>query len=166
MTLLRYLGVGAGAGVRVRTGAGVGAGEGSGAWAGWGAWAVAGAGAGAGAGAEVGADKTHVWILTWPYLWCFGWDMSPVDFWKRGEIILIAAKNKIDPASQAVTDQLICAQGKRRLTLDHVTFHDIIFQQFFSTIFCWHTHNYSFSWGFLHLRFLDLCLYHRYYIYL
>ena len=52
-------------------------------------------------------------------------------FLKKGEIISIAAQNKIDPASLAVTDQLICSQGKRRLTLDYVPFHDMTFQPIF-----------------------------------
>ena len=52
-------------------------------------------------------------------------------FLKKGEIISIAAQNNIDPASLAVTDQLICSQGKRRLTLDYVPFYDMTFQPIF-----------------------------------
>ena len=78
----------------------------------------------------------------------------------------MAAENKIDPSSLTVTDQLIRTQGKQRLTLDHVPFHDMKFQPTVSINFCymWHTQIYSFSRGFLHLRFPELCLYHLYYI--
>ena len=106
MTLLSYLGVGAGARPVARTGAG----------------------AGTGVGIGVEADTNTCMNTDLAFLWYLGWDMSPVDFWK--EIISIADQNKIDPASLAVTDQLICTQGKRRLTLDHVLFHDRIFQLF------------------------------------
>ena len=54
-----------------------------------------------------------------------------IGFLKKGEIILIAALNKIGPASLAITAQLICSQGKWRLTQDHVPFNDMFFQQFF-----------------------------------
>ena len=94
MTLLRYLGVGAGAEARPVAGTGS---EGA-----------AGVGAGTGTEVEVGAD-TNIYIYTdLAFLWYLGWGMSPVDFWKRGEIISIASHNKIDAASLAVTDQLIC----------------------------------------------------------
>ena len=47
---------------------------------------------------------------------------------KEEELYQIAAKNKIDPASLAVTDQPMSTQGKRKLILDPVPFHDMIFQ--------------------------------------
>ena len=110
--------------------------------------------------AGAGADIIPVCILTLPSLWCFGWDMSPVDFWKRGGIIWIAAQNKIDSSSLAVTDQLICLQGKWRLTLDHVPFNDMIFLLIFVTCDT-HTfilfHVVSCTWDFC-----EVFLYHLY----
>ena len=52
-------------------------------------------------------------------------------FLKKGGIISITAQNKVDPASLAVTDQLIWSQGKQRLTPDYVPFHDMTFVQIF-----------------------------------
>ena len=69
--------------------------------------------------------------LTLPCLWCWGWDMSSVDFWKRAKIILIAAQNKMDPVSLADTAQLKYSQGKWRLIQDYVPFHDMFSQQNF-----------------------------------
>ena len=88
-------------------------------------------------------------------------------FLKKRRNYFIAAQNKIDPSSLAVTDQLICTQGKRRVTLDHVPFHNMIFQQYFYNFLLHEPHTYLFFFfRFLHLRFPELCLYHLYYIFL
>ena len=58
----------------------------------------------------------------------FGLKHAICGFLKKGEIISTAAQNKIDPASVAFTDQLIWSQGKQRLKLDYVPFHDMTFQ--------------------------------------
>ena len=84
--------------------------------------------AGAGAGAGAGADKNTCMKTDFALSVVFGLRHVICGFLKKGEIISIAAQNKIDPASLAVTDQLICSQGKRRLTLDYLPFHDMTFQ--------------------------------------
>ena len=93
-------------------------------------------GAGAGARAEAGAGagaymKKPVCRLNLPSLWCLGWRMSSINFWVKGEIISVWAKNKIGPAYLSVNAQLICSQGKQRLTLDHMSFDEMIFQPIF-----------------------------------
>ena len=138
MTLLRYLGVRAGARPRV----------------------------GAGAGADVGANKNTCMNTDLTLFKVFRLRHVTFGFLKKRRNYFNCCKNKIDPASLAVTDQLICSQGKQRLTLGHVPFCDMIFQSFFSINFCyiWHTQISSFSWGFLHLRLSELCLYDLHYI--
>ena len=126
-----------------------------------------GAGAGAGAGAGVGADKNTFMKTDLALFVVFGLKHVTCEFLKKRRNYFNCSPKQDGPSLSGShwSTNMNTRETEAYTGSCALSWYDFS-TQFFSIHFCymWQTQNYSFSWGFLHLRFPDLCPNHLYYI--